>query len=110
MTVARQISEADWKLFRRVHEVALERFCERVLSELGRLAAKTEPSAHERYLAVYKLLQGRDKELTQAFDDLKRSTAWPCLALMRSRRLVTDEEFAGFSSETQAAVQLWMGG
>jgi hypothetical protein len=108
MSVARQISERDWKLFRQLRELALERFCESVLSEVGRLTAKTEQSAHERYLAVYKLLQRRDKELAQAFDDLWRSTAWPCLAVMRSRGLLTDEEFAGFSPETHAAVQVWL--
>jgi hypothetical protein len=32
----RQISEADWKLFRQLHALALERFCEGVLSEVGR--------------------------------------------------------------------------
>ena len=109
MSMQRQISEPDWKLFRRLREVALQRFCERVLSEIGHLASHTEPTAHERYLAVYKLVQRRNKELAQAFDDLRRSTAWPCLALMRSRGLLTDEEFAGFSSETQAAVQIWLG-
>jgi hypothetical protein len=109
MSTQRQISEPDWKLFRRLRELALERFCERVLSEVGQLASKTGQSAHERYLAVYKLLQRRDKELAQAFDDLRRSTAWPCLAVMRSRGLLSDEEFAGFSSETRAAVQVWLG-
>ena len=50
------------------------------------------------------------RELAQGFDDLRRSTAWQCLALMRSRGLLTDEELAGFSSETRAAVQVWLGG
>jgi hypothetical protein len=35
----RQISEADWKLFRQLSALALERFCEGVLSEVGRLAS-----------------------------------------------------------------------
>ena len=29
--MSREISEADWKLFRQLHPLALERFCERVL-------------------------------------------------------------------------------
>jgi hypothetical protein len=58
----RQISEADWKLFRQLSALALERFCEGVLSEVGRLASGNEKSAHQRYLAVLKRLQRRDKE------------------------------------------------
>jgi len=108
--MTRQIPESDWKLFRQLHPVALERFCERTLSEVGRLTADSGKSAHERYLAVFRLLQRRDKELAQAFDDFRRSTAWCQLAILRSRGLLTDEEFARFSPETQGAVQVFLGG
>jgi hypothetical protein len=107
--MAREISESDWKLFRQLHPVALERFCERVLSEVGRLASDTGKSAHERYVAVFQLLQRRDKELAEAFDDLRRSTAWRQLAIIRSRGLLTEEEFARFSPETRGAVQVFLG-
>ena len=39
--MVRQISEADWKLFRHLHALALERFCESVLSEVGRLVSSS---------------------------------------------------------------------
>jgi hypothetical protein len=104
-----QISESDWKVFRQLHPIALDRFCERVLSDVGRLVCGTDKSAHERYLAVFKLLQRRDKELAEAFDDLPRSTAWRQLAAIRSRGLLTDEEFGRFSPETQGAVQIFLG-
>jgi hypothetical protein len=107
--MARAINEADWKHFRQLHPLALERFCERVLSEVSRRASEIGKSAHERYLAVFKLLQRRDKELAEAFDDLRRSTAWLQLANLRSGRLVTDEEFARFGPETRAAVQIFQG-
>jgi hypothetical protein len=55
--MTRQIPESDWKIFRQLHPVALERFCERTLSEVGRLASDTGKSAHERYLAVFRLIQ-----------------------------------------------------
>jgi hypothetical protein len=105
----RQISEADWKVFRRLHSVALERFCERVLAEVSGLASGSGQSAHERYLEIYQLLQRRDQELADAFDDFRRSTAWPQLAILRSRGLLTDEEFALFSPETRGAVQVFLG-
>jgi hypothetical protein len=107
--VARDISEADWKVFRQVHPLALERFCEQALAEVGRLASETGQSAHERYLAVFRLLQRRDKELAEAFTDFRRSTALLQLAILRLRGLVSDEEFARFSPETRGAVQVFQG-
>ena len=107
--MAREISETDWKLFRQLHPIARDRFCERVLSDVGRLASDTGKSAHDRYLAVFQLLQRRDKMLAEAFNGLRRSTAWRQLAVIRSRGLLTEEEFASFSSETRGAVQVYSG-
>jgi hypothetical protein len=47
--------------------------------------------------------------LAQAFNDPRRSTAWLQLAIIRSRGLLTDEEFDRFSPETQGAVQVFLG-
>ena len=38
--MARTIAEADWKVLRRVHPLALERYCERVLAELARVRSE----------------------------------------------------------------------
>ena len=103
-----QISEPDWKLFRQLHPLALERFCERVLSEVGQHTAPTDKSAHERYLAVFELLQERNDELAEAFDDFRRSTALRQLAVLRNRGLISGEELARFSPETQGAVELFL--
>ena len=40
--MAREISETDWKLFRQLHPIAMERFCERVLSDAKARAFWTE--------------------------------------------------------------------
>lgn len=104
--MTRDISESDWKVFRQLHEVALKRFCERTLNELGQLASATDKGAHERYLAVFKLLQNRDDELAEAFNDLRRSTALRQLAIIRSRGLLTEEEIARFSPETRGVVEV----
>lgn len=105
----REISESDWKIYRPLHPLAVERFCECVLSDVGCIASESGKSAHDRYRAVFKLLERRDEELAEAFDHLRRSTAWQQLAIWRSRGLVTDEEFARFSPETQTAVQVFLG-
>jgi hypothetical protein len=79
-----EIPEADWKTFRELRTVALERFCERVLAELVKLATDSPGSNHERYLAVYQLIKKRDKELAGAFDDFRRSTAVRQIAISRA--------------------------
>ena len=99
------INEVDWKVFRQVRANALERFCERVLSEIGRLAAETGQSSHQRYLAVFKMLQRKDEQLGDTFDNPRRSTALLSLMRMRSQDLMTEEEFARFSPETRSRVQ-----
>lgn len=103
-----QIHEADWRVLRQLHPVALDRFCEGVLSELSRAAGESGKTAHERYLAVFDLLQGRRKDLGDTFDDMRRSTALLRLMAIRHRGLLTDVEFARFSSETREIVQRFL--
>jgi hypothetical protein len=105
--------ESDWKLFRKLQPLALERFCQRVLDEIGRLAADADKSTHERYLAVYRLLKKRDRSLADAFNDPRRSTALVQLARIRAEELLTQEEFDRFSDGVRTSVQglldIWRG-
>jgi hypothetical protein len=103
------MTESEWKLFRQFREVALDRFCQRVLSEIAGVSSDAEKSNHERYLAVYRLIEQRGKELADAFNDLRRSTALRQLACLRSLELLTDEEFARFGPETRDSVGVWLG-
>ena len=107
--MTRQIEESDLKLFRQLHAVALERFCQRVLAESDLQHRDTTRSAHERYLAIHQFFRQRDKELARLFDDLRRSTALMQLAAIKAHGLLTEEEFARFSSETQNLVAVLLG-
>jgi hypothetical protein len=109
MDLSRGIGEADWKVFRQLRVVALERFCERALSEVGRLAAEAGQTPHERYLAVFRLLERRDRELADAFNNPRRSAALWQLARIQSHGLLTEEEMGRFSPEVREAVQLLTG-
>ena len=99
------IPERDWKVFRDLHPVALERFCERILSEAVGLVGNTKKSSHERFLALYRLIEKRNRELAAAFDDMRRSAALEQLLLIQSLGLLTDEEFGRFSPDTRARLQ-----
>lgn len=103
--MTRQISEADWKVFRKLHPVALDRFCQRALAEVTRLLGATGGSHRERYRAVYQLVAARDQELADAFDDVRRSTAWRQVAAIQSLAALTEEELSLFSPETRSVVR-----
>ena len=83
------IKESDWKVLRRLHPIALERFCERVLMEIGSVKNDDARNFHERYLDIFKIVERCDREIACIFDDLKRSRALMMLAAMCSVGLLT---------------------
>src|SRR2546430_289516 len=99
------IPESDWRHFKRVHQVLLERFCQRTLDDLGAMLRASEGSAHEQYRRAYDLLVDRDEELARVFDDFRRSTAVMQLAIMRRMALLSDDELSVFSEQTQKTVR-----
>jgi hypothetical protein len=107
--MTRTISEPDWKLFRQLQGIALDRFCQRVLAEIERLASDTSKTSHERYLAIYERIHQRDRELADAFNNPRRSTAWVQLACIQSHELLSEEEMSRFSTETREVVRLYQG-
>lgn len=98
------IAEADWKRLRKLHTVALERFCQRILDESQGICDAQSLTAHERYGKLYDLIRTRDKEIASAFDDLRRSTATLHLRLMVAHELLTEEELSTFSPDMKRTV------
>jgi hypothetical protein len=95
------IPESDWKVFRELHPVWLERYCQRVNSELASCLSDQRLSAHKRYLNVYKLIDRKDRELGEAFNDVRRSTAVIQIRIIHALGVITDNEFARFSDSTR---------
>jgi hypothetical protein len=75
-----------------------------VLAEVVGLVTEAGRSSHDRYWAVFELLQRRDQELAEALDNPRRSTALLQLARIRGQELLTEEEFARLSPATRASV------
>lgn len=103
--MSRAIKESDWKLFRQLHPIVLDRFCQRALSEIAHVVADDGKSSHQRYLDIYRLIKRRDKELAHAFNDLRRSTALTQIAIIQSQGLFAEEELSRFSPETRNMVE-----
>ena len=105
----RTISEPDWKLFSQLRPLALDRYCQRVLSDIEGLAHDGARTAHERYLAIYEVVQERNSELAGAFDGARRSRAIDQLAQMQALNLLTEDEMARFSPDTRDVVRYLTG-
>ena len=99
------IPESDWRRFKEVHTKLLERYCSRILEDVADAARGSEGSPHDRYLKVYKLVKERDKQMAQAFDDFRRSTAVMQLGIMRRMKLLTDNELSLFSEQTRTRIE-----
>ena len=93
------IKESDWKKFKKIKELALERFCAAALSDFEEAIRKDDVSNHARYLCLYKLVEDADKRLGMLFDGHSGSKAPLQLALIRSAGLVEDHELEGMSDE-----------
>ena len=99
------VPESDWEVFRELREVALQRFCERVLEELLPLSQDRSRTHHERYLAVFRLIQKRDEQLAHAFNNPARSRMILQLAAIRALGLLSPDELERFTPETRSIVE-----
>jgi hypothetical protein len=98
------IAESDWKKFKELRAVALERLSQKVLDECEAICRKGSTTPHEKYLELYKMVQERDDQMAKAFDIFSRSTAILSLRLMVVQGLVNNEELSRFSEEVQRIV------
>jgi hypothetical protein len=103
--MAREIKESDWRVFRRLHRIALERFCQRVIEEVQSVTSLCANGYHNCYLELFALMQSRDKEMARAFNDPRRSSAFILLANIKAQGLLTEEELMQFSPEAREAIR-----
>ena len=98
------ISEPDWKRFKSLRLLAIERFCNAVHKEAAAITASNEGTAHERYRELYQLMEKRDKEIVQLFDPHTRSRAVRQLVGLCRFGLVAENELNVFSDDMQSSV------
>jgi hypothetical protein len=104
--MSRDISERDWKLFRELHKVALERVCERILAEARAEIEHPAKSAHQKYLSLFNLIERRDDDLARGFNDVRRSTALMQIGIIHSMGLWTEDEVSRFSPAILENIQM----
>jgi hypothetical protein len=93
--------ERDWRVFRELRPVWLQRYCAKVNQQVLKKLSDSRRSEHERYIDVYRFIQKKDRELGDAFNDFRRSTATRQISVIRSLGVVSEQEVARFSDQTQ---------
>ena len=109
LAMSQNIPESDWKLFRQLHPIALGCYCQQVLDEIAQSVADTEETPHERYLKIYQVVQQRDRTISEAFNDLQRSTAIMQLLTIYSHGLITEDEIGRFTQDTRDMISRYSG-
>jgi hypothetical protein len=104
--MSKKSSESDWKRFRTLREVALEKLCERSLADITETASDESQTFHERFLASYKLMHKYNDDIASAFDHISRSKMVTQLATMQALDLISAKELGEFSKDTREAVAM----
>ncbi|WPD21521.1 MAG: hypothetical protein SD837_15085 [Candidatus Electrothrix scaldis] len=109
-----KIPEPEWRKIRDMKAAVLDRACKGILNDLAGALQTTDDTLnhhnhHKQYLHVYKMLQNRDNEIAQGFNDLKRSNAYFLLAHWVGNRWITLAEFNTLSEDTRGKVLLLCG-
>lgn len=102
------IAERDWRVFRRLAKIALDRYCHQTLDLVDRIVHSERQTNHAKHLEIYRLVHERDQALAEAFNDARRSVAVAQLVRLRSMGLLSDDEMAEFSEELREKVNLWL--
>lgn len=103
-----EIPKSDWKHFKKLHELALERLCEQTLNAVCKISKDSTRTHHERYQAVFGTIQENDKKIESGFDMLSRSRMIDHLAVMKSLDLIEETEIAKFTQETRDRLDLYL--
>ncbi len=99
-----QIIESDWKIFKKLKPLALQRYCERLMGSVDRVINDDQRDAHERYLEMYKIVRAGDKKLALMFNGFSRTLAFEQLMMYYGNGLLTDDEIAPLSDENREKI------
>lgn len=95
------LPEKDWKVLGRLKASLLNSACESIFQRIEKISSIREGREHESYLELWRLIKKEDDVIAEMFDDLKRSNALLKIAALRRHGVLTDEQLALFSKETQ---------
>jgi len=101
------MTEAEWKLWSQYRPLAVERLYERLRRKMMAAAADDSALAREHFQTVRDLCNEGNKEVVRVFDSFRHSRGHASINLQAVyvRGLLTEDEVASFSEETQAKLR-----
>lgn len=97
--MTRSVQEADWQMFKKIKEIAIERFCERALDQYRAIINDTNSHPHNRFLLLGRVAENQEKQMALIFDGHSRSKMTLQLYGMRMEGLVDDEALSQLSED-----------
>ena len=98
------IPEQDWKRVKALKDKILNAICADILDEINQEIKNKEDNNHKAYLRVWEIVNTRDKDIADMFNDLKRSNAVFKLSLWYKNGYLTEKELNDFTQETQSTI------
>jgi len=98
------VPEKDWKRLSGLKESLLNSACETIFRRIEQISSTRKGREHEAYLELWKEINKEDGVIAEMFNDLKRSNAVFKIAALKHHGVLTDEQLAQFSQETQDEV------
>jgi len=95
----KQFPEEDWKILKKLKVQLLQDFCDNILDQLEPIIKNRKNGSHRAYLDLWKILNKKNNELANMFDDLKRSTAFFKLAAWRDIGFLSEDNFNKFRNK-----------
>jgi len=98
------ILEKDWKIIRAIKDEKLNAVCADILNEINQEIRDKEENNHKAYLNIWNVVNTRDNDIAEMFNDLRRSNAVCKLALWYKKGYLTENELNEFSDETRSII------
>ena len=102
-----EIPERDWKRWRELSKIALERYCVKILEGAAKYKSGKD-TAHGRYLKLWRYIRKHDLTIAIIFNNPRRSTAYSQMHAALSEGVITRDELAEFSDQTQQLIEIWL--
>jgi hypothetical protein len=102
-----EIPERDWKRWRELQKIALERYCMKILNGLTKFKSGKD-TAHDRYLKLWKFLHKHDRIIGTVFNNPRRSTAYIQMHSALTEGIITRDELKEMSEQTQERIEIWL--
>ena len=100
-----QIPEQDWKKLRSLKDKVLNAVCADILDEINKVYLSKGNENHKAYLETWDIINRKNNDIADMFDDLRRSNAIFKIALWYGNGYLTDNELKEFTDQTYNTIK-----